>query len=341
MTDSNFHFAEPLWLWGIALAVLVIVWLWYSSPVRRHGLEQKYADAEMLPWLSGEARIQAARSQRPLAAWILAWTLLCIAMAGPRWGYRQINPFEAGADLVILLDISRSMQVADIKPFRLERARQEIQDLVREKKGLRVGLVAFATIAHVVTPITEDGDSLLRQLPAISSEVIRLQGSRPGFALERAETLLTAQGGEVAHNILLITDGDFGDTSLLEQVGELYGKGVRVHVLAMGTADGAAVPGIMAAGGAPVISRVDEDELRALADTGGGIFRSAGYRNDDTGDIVDAILSHAKARQNERAQTLVWNEYFYWPVLLAMLILLPLLRPGGGLSHFRRAGGGQ
>jgi Ca-activated chloride channel family protein len=340
MVDGGFHFAEPLWLWGMVLAFMVIVWLWYSSPVRRHGLEEKYADAEMLPWLSGEARIRAVSSQRPLAGWILAWSLLCIAMAGPRWGYRQINPFEPGADLVILLDISRSMQAADIKPFRLERARQEIQDLVSDKKGLRVGMVAFATIAHVVTPITEDGDSLLRQLPAISSELIRLQGSRPGFALERAESLLAGQGDDIAHNILLISDGDFGDASLLDQVRELHNKGIRVHVLAMGTTEGAAVPGIMAAGRVPVISRVDEDVLRTLADTGGGIFRNAGYRSDDTGDIVDAILSHAKARQNERAQTLVWNEYFYWPVLLAMLILLFLLRPGGGWTHFRWAGGG-
>jgi Ca-activated chloride channel family protein len=340
MTDSSFHFAEPVWLWGIAVAALVIAWLWFSSPVRRHGLEARYADAEMLPWLSGEARVRSASSRRPLWGWILAWTLLCIAMAGPRWGYRQINPFQPGADLVILLDISRSMYAADIKPFRLERARQEIQDLVREKKGLRVGLVAFATIAHVVTPITEDGESLLRQLPGISPDLIRLQGSRPGFALDRAETLLAGQGDEVAHNILLITDGDFGNTNLLEQVDKLHDKGIRVHVLAMGSTDGAEVPGIMTTGRVPVISRVDEDQLRAIADTGGGVFRTAEYRDQDTGDIVDAILSHAKAQQNERAQTLVWNEYFHWPLILAALLLLALLRPGGGFAHLKRAGGG-
>ncbi len=341
MPESSFHFAELVWLWALIMVPLIIGWLWYTSPVRRHGQEGKYADAALLPWLSGEAGTRVASSRRPLAGWVLAWTLLCIAMAGPRWGYHHINPFEPGADLVILLDLSRSMNVSDVRPSRLARARQEIQDLVRSKNGLRVGLIAFATIAHVVTPVTEDGESLLHRLPGISTELIQLQGSRPGFALDRAAMLLAGQGDDIAHNILLITDGDFGDASPLEQVHDLYNQGIHVHVLAVGTADGGPVPGLTTVNGAPVISRVDEDNLQALANAGGGVFRVAEYRDDDTGDIMDSILSQATARQNEKAHTLVWNEYFFWPLLLAMLILLRLLRPGGDFSRFGRAGGAE
>jgi hypothetical protein len=78
---------------------------------------------------------------------------------------------------------------------------------------------------------------------------------------------------------------------------------------------------------------VDEDKLQQLAEAGGGAFRLAGYRDDDIDEILDATMSHAKTKQNEKIQTLVWNEYFYWLLVPAMLMLLFLFRPGAGASH--------
>jgi Ca-activated chloride channel family protein len=327
--DTGLHFAQPLWLWGLLLIPLVLVWLWRSAPLRRVGQEQKYADPHLLPYLSGAATVRMAKNRRLLIGWVLVWSLLSLAMAGPRWGYRQMNPFEPGADLVVLLDISRSMGVTDVLPSRLDRARQEIQDLIQAERGVRTGLVAFATIAHVVTPITEDTDSLLRQLPAISPSLVRLQGSRLSGALDRASRLLAAQGDEVAHNILLISDGDFAETGIEEQIAELRDRGIRLHILAIGSNDGGVVPGLMAPNGEPVVSRLDEDRLRELARAGGGVFRVADYRGDDTRDLLDAVLSGTTARQIERVQMLVWNEYFYLLLAPAMLLVLLLFRPGG------------
>jgi Ca-activated chloride channel family protein len=334
MVETGFHFAQPIWLWGLLLVPLVIAWLLYSSPFRQHGQEAKYADPELMPYLSGMATTRSVRSRRPLLAWVVVWSLLSMAMAGPRWDFRQMNPFDPGADLVILLDISRSMDVADVNPSRLDRARHEIQDLIRSNPGMSVGLIAFATIAHVVTPITEDGESLLRQLPAISTDLVRLQGSRLSDAIDRATQLLDGQGEDVAHNILLISDGDFAETGIEQKVSELYERGTRFHILAVGTGSGGPVPGVMAANREPVLSWVDEDKLRQLADAGGGKFRLAGYRADDIDDIFAAIMSHAKTKQNEKLQTLVWNEYYYWLLVPAILMLLFLFRPGAGASNF-------
>jgi len=330
MVETGFHFAQPIWLWGLLAIPLVLAWLLYSSPFRQHGQEAKYADPDLLPYLSGMATTKAVSSRRPLVLWAAVWSLLSLAMAGPRWDFRQMNPFDPGADLVILLDISRSMDVADVNPSRLDRARQEIQDLIRSNPGMSVGLIAFATIAHVVTPITEDGDSLLRQLPAISTNLVRLQGSRLSDAIDRAKQLLAGQGKDVAHNILLISDGDFAETGIEQKVRELYESGTRFHILAVGTDSGGPVPGVMAANREPVLSWVDEDKLQQLAEAGGGTFRLAGYRTDDIDEILDAIMAHAKTKQNEKMQTLVWNEYFYWLLVPAMLMLLYLFRPGAG-----------
>lgn len=338
MPETGLHFAQPLWLWGLLAIPLVIAWLMLSAPFRQRGQEVRYADAHLLPYLSGITTTRVVSSRGPLLGWALVWSLLSLAMAGPRWDFRQMNPFEPGADLVILLDISRSMDVTDVNPSRLERARQEVQDLAGANSGISIGLIAFASVAHVVTPITEDRESLLRQLPALSTSLVQLQGSRLGDAIDQASLLLAGQGDDVAHNILLISDGDFADQDLDEKVRALRAAGTRLHVLAVGTSEGGPVPGLMAANGEPVLSWLDEQGLRQLADNGGGLYRLADYRDNDTRAILDAILSHAHARQNAQLQTLVWNEYFYWLLIPAMLTLLYLYRPGAGTARAARRG---
>ncbi len=338
MPEAGLHLAQPLWLWGLLAIPLVIAWLMFSSPFRQRGQEVKYADAQLLPYLSGVATTRVVSSRKPLLGWALAWGLLSLAMAGPRWDFQQMNPFEPGADLVILLDISRSMDVADVNPSRLERARQEVQDLANANPGISIGLIAFASVAHVVTPVTEDSASLLRQLPALSTSLAQLQGSRLADAIDQAERLLAGQGNDVAHNILLISDGDFADPDLDEKIRSLHATGTRFHVLAVGTSQGGPVPGLIATNGEPVLSWLDEESLRQLAESGGGVFRIADYRDDDTRAILDAILAHARARQNTEVQTLVWNEYFYWLLLPAMLALLYLYRPGAGIARAAQSG---
>jgi Ca-activated chloride channel family protein len=91
----------------------------------------------------------------------------------------------------------------------------------------------------------------------------------------------------------------------------------------------------MATTGEPVLSWLDEQGLRELAEAGGGIYRKSDYRDNDSRAILDAILSHARARQNAQVQTLVWNEYFYWLLIPAMLSLLYLYRPGAGMTKRR------
>ncbi|MGD8842934.1 MAG: VWA domain-containing protein [Gammaproteobacteria bacterium] len=338
MVETGFHFAEPLWLWGLLAIPLVIAWLMYSAPFRQRGMEARYADTQLLPHLTGVATTRLASTRTPLIGWALVWSLLCLAMAGPRWDFNQVNPFDPGADLVVLLDISRSMEVTDVNPSRMERALQEVQDLVSANRGIDIGLIAFATVAHVVTPITEDSESLLRQLPAISPHLVQLQGSRLSDALERAEQLLDGQADDIAHNILLISDGDFAETDLDQRITQLRDKGIRFHVLAVGSEHGGPVPGLTGTNREPVLSWVDEDSLRHLADIGGGVFQVAGYRDKDTGAILNAIMAHATTRRNEKLQTLVWNEYFFWLLFPAMLTLLYLYRPGAGTMRLGSQG---
>jgi Ca-activated chloride channel family protein len=330
MNDAVFHFAQPWWLLALLLIPLVLGWLWYSRPTRHKGREHQYADAHLLPLLIGNNKANTSRSRQPLIVWTLTWTLLILAMAGPRWGYQQIRGFQPAADMVILLDISASMNIQDVRPSRLARARQEIQDLVRLNPGIRLGLIAFASIAHVATPITEDGDSLIRQLPGLSTDLVRLHGSNLGNALKLAASLLEAQGKESSHHILLLSDGDFGDPELQQKIRELKKQDIRLHVLALGTDGGGPVPYLTATGGKAVVSRLNEQAMRALAEAGDGVYQLADYRDNDSEQIVKAVMSQAGLKQDQSTPTRIWNEQFYWALIPAMIILLLLTgrKPG-------------
>jgi Ca-activated chloride channel family protein len=265
--------------------------------------------------------------------WTGVWALLVLAMAGPRWDFTDVELFRPGTNLVVLFDISRSMEVADVKPNRLSRARQEVEDLLNNNRGIRIGLIGFASVAHVISPITEDMNGIRRMLPALDTSLVQLQGSRLSYALDRAAELLAGQPQESVGSLLLVSDGDFDEPGLEQRMRVFADAGVRVHVLGVGTPEGDAVPGpkpgepwIRDRQGKPVVSALNEAQLQALAQAGNGIYQRADYRDSDTGKILAEVRAQALPKTESEAVTRIWNERFYWFAGLALLMLLPLFR---------------
>jgi Ca-activated chloride channel family protein len=225
------------------------------------------------------------------------------------------------------------MKVADVRPTRLARARQEVEDLLNQNRGVRVGLIGFASVAHVVSPVTEDMNGIHRVLAALDTSLVRLQGSRLMFALERAQQLLAGQPAESVNSLLIISDGDFEEEGLEQPLKELAAAGIRVHVLGVGTPEGDAVPGegrdapwIMNRTGQPVISSLNEALLQSLAKAGNGLYQRADYRENDTARILDEVKAQALPGAGRDEHTRVWDERYYWLAGLALLLLLPLFR---------------
>ena len=342
MPDAGFHFAHP-WLLLLLMAPLP-VWLWLrlTSPREHTERYRAYADTRLLPFLMGRHDLPPRQQWRRFLAWGILWTLVVTAIAGPRWDYRDVQLFRPGSDLVILLDLSRSMDVTDVSPSRLARARQEIQDLIERNHHSRLGLIGFATIAHVITPLTEDGNSLRVLLPALSTDLVELKGSRLTEALMRAQQMLAGQPADSSRHLLLITDGDFGDEKLEEYVQGLAADGMHLHVLGMGTVQGGPVPAdggsfLRQRDGSPVVSALDEMNLKKLAEVGNGIYQRADYRDQDTAALLNSIgrVSNAEVVANQK--TRIWNEHYYWLVALAMIVVLPMYRRFPRVSVNREA----
>ncbi|MCU7851595.1 MAG: VWA domain-containing protein [Candidatus Thiodiazotropha sp. (ex Monitilora ramsayi)] len=333
MPETGFHFARPEWLFALLGLVLVLAWLIFSVVRPRKGSIHRYADEHLLPHLTGVRELDVNERWNRYSRWALLWILLVLAIAGPRWDFTDVEAFSPANDLVILMDISRSMNVADVAPSRLARARQEVQDLVQLNRELRIGMIAFASVPLVISPITEDSQSLLNALPAVNSDLANLQGSRLQAALERAGQLLGSGETDSGRSILLISDGDFDEPGLTGAISKLVNQGIKLHTLGIGTSGGGPVPAqpgqsdlLREPNGRIVESRLNETILQQLANAGAGRYLKADFRDHDSRAILKLAAGEIGKPTPTQEKTRVWNDHFYWLLLPLLILLLPRFR---------------
>ncbi len=318
---SHFQFAQSAWLWG--LLAIPFVPLLYFLMYRAESTEllERFADRHLLVHLVKSRGVAGRNIRMPLLLWTLAWCCGVVAMAGPRWNYVDQKTFRVAEDLVIVLDLSSSMDANDVKPSRVGRAREEIEDLLDMSRGTSIGLVAYAAVPHMVTPLTDDVRTIKDLLPALDTSLVTIQGDRLNPAMEMAAHMLKAETGG-NKSVLVISDGTFqeGDfASLIKAAGN-----ATIYTMGIGTAAGGK-------GSDGKITRLQAGRLKSLAEAGHGLYVEANYTNDDTRAILGRIDAANNNAQATTKTTRLWQERFYIPALLLALLLLPLFRRGATL----------
>ena len=281
-------------------------------------------DPGLLPFLLQEGG--GGRRWLPLALVALGWTLTVLALANPTWQRLPTPAFRTDAARVLVLDLSASMEAADLKPSRLARARYKVADILKASGDGQVGLVAFAGDAFVVAPLSDDAETLLAMLDALSPQIMPVRGSRPDLGLGKAEELLAAVGARDGE-VILVSD-DPGDDRALTAAGTLANQGHRVSVLGVGTREGAPVPGARDADGKPVIARLAEPGLEALARAGGGDYATL---TPDGADLARILRTQVGRIDPKRSAEGTQPERWQGLGPLICLALLPL-----GAVAFRR-----
>ena len=320
---DSFHFLRPAWFLALLPLAAVLFLLWRR---RRAGRSwQAVVDARLLPYLlmGNEMR----RMQMGIAAVALGGLLAITALAGPVWTKLQQPVFRRESGLVVLLDLSRSMDAADLRPSRLQMAKFKLRDILARRKEGDTALVVYAADPFVVTPLTTDTGTITRQLPSLTTDLMPAQGSRADRAITKAQALLQ-QAGAVHGNVLLITDGVDNDPAgpLHTAVTKLLNAGYRLSVLGVGTAGGAPIPvadgGFFKdAGGAIVVAKLDENSLAQLAADGHGIYRRLAVDDSDTDVLTrtfDSGWETGQSRQVAGMKSDQWRDEGPW-------LLLPLL----------------
>ncbi len=314
MTD--FHFESPLWLLAL-VPLALLLWALLNRP--NGGSSWRNVIDERLQPLLLEG--QNGSSNRRWF-WLLAagWLIAVIALANPAWERKPRPVFQTDTARVIVLDLSTSMTIADLRPSRLARAKFKIRDLLDLNQEGQLGLVAFAGDAFTVTPLTRDNDTIAALLDALEPSIMPVQGSRADLGLLQAGDLLK-QAGIPRGQIILIADGAERSPAIAAAK-SLHRQGHQISVLGIGTEQGGPLPGIRDANGKPIVVALQRDVLKQIAAAGGGIYRELSSGDMDIRELLADTpggLSDNGSQSDDLAQQ-EWEAEGPWLVLL----LLPL-----------------
>lgn len=308
----SFHAPHLLWL----LAPLVLLFSWELARRRAAGaarwpkVTRAWAGAFAV---SLGARHTTAESRPRLWLWCGLAALL-VALARPQWGVVEERTFDQSREVLLALDLSKSMLAQDLKPSRLDRARLMVTSLLDRLRGERVGLVLFAGTAFLQSPLSADYEVLREFLPELQPGYLPEGGTNYRALLESA---IEAFGTSPADRYLIIlSDGESTEEGWQELGATLQRKGIRVIGLGLGTAAGAFIPDggggfVKDARGAVVLSRLNGATLQELAQTTGGAYADASAWIDLAGLLKKTVEA---GRQGEFAEqrAVRLQERFQW-----------------------------
>ncbi len=251
--------------------------------------------------------------------------LLALALAQPRWGMVEETVYDPARDVVVAMDLSRSMLAKDVRPSRLEHAQLLVLGMLDKLVGVRVGLVPFAGVSFVQLPLSLDYNILIETMGTLSPDNFPRSGTNFTAMLS---TALEAFSEETSNDryLIIISDGESSDGGWRELAPKLKERGIRVIAVSVGTATGAVIPAkngdvMRDANGAEVLSRFSPTFLENLAEATGGIYLNGNSYVALSDTIEDIATGSANRLESDRGEERLAERY-QWFLLPAILLLL-------------------
>lgn len=316
-----------LWWLGAVVPLIGLVWL-YGVGRRRRALN-RFASAQLAPLLA--STVSPTRQAVRAGLTILAVVMIVSALIGPRWGMYLEKQRVFGVEVVVALDVSRSMLAADLQPNRLERAKRDLRQQLTErgafKNAHRLGLLAFAGTTSLRLPLTTDHVAFRSKLEALRVGAVPRGGTAIGQAIRAAVDLFAKSPQQATKVILLCTDGEDHEGDPVEEAQvALKEQGIRVFTIGVGDPKrtvGAEVPagdgGVskpLLHDGQIVFSRLDVEGLRKIAGAGGGDYASIEQLNRVVDKIANMRTTELTTEERMRHQP-----RYQWFVAVALLLL--------------------
>jgi Ca-activated chloride channel family protein len=327
---TEFHWIRPEWL--LALPLVAVLALIMTRRQLAPGSWQRVVDAALAPYVLSRSGPGASGARWWL--FLLCGALASLALAGPSWKRLEQPVFRSEQAIVIVLDLSRSMDAADLAPSRLTRARLKILELLQRRKSGQTALVVYSANAFTVTPLTTDADTVASLVGSLSTDIMPSRGSYPAAAIDKGRELLQ-QAGVGYGELLLITDG--GTSPQAERAArDLRDAGYTLSVLGAGTEEGAPIPRpdggfVTDRSGRIAIPRLETAQLRDLAQAGGGSYTAMTADNRDIDALLSGVASASPAA-DESLATDQWRDEGPWLLLLLVPLASLAFRRGWVLS---------
>ena len=331
---SDFRFANPNWIhaiWLVAALVVLLFWLDW----RRGDVLSRLLSATMQSRLV--QKLSPTRRWLSIALLGMAAISLVIALMRPQWGLTYQEMPRVGAQIMVCLDVSKSMLAEDTAPNRLERAKVELTDLLSYLQGDQVGLIGFAGRATVLCPLTPDFGFFRLILDGTGPDSVGRGGTRLEEPIRKALDGFRTET-DVSRIIVLITDGEDHDSHPLDAAKAAAERGVKILTIGFGNEAGSEIQytdpksGVRSvvrdANGRPVISRLDGETLRNIAMETEGAYIPAGTGALDLKSIYDAHIAPLVRGEQDAQGHAIRREGFQWAVLCGLLFLLASIAVG-------------
>lgn len=323
---DTLHFLRADWFYAFIPLFLFLLLLYKRKTSNKNWTG--IIDPQLAPFVLSQSVNK--RRRYPLLLIFIAASLCITALAGPVYEKLPQPVYREQSSLVVLLDLSQSMNAADIKPSRLSRAKLELLDLLESRKEGQTALIVYAAEAFVVTPLTDDNATIANLVPALETQMMPAQGSNLSAALAKAFSLFS-QSGIIRGDILVITDGIHQREETA--IKKVTSQGHRLSIFGIGTRQGAPIPllkstraestgggFLLNSNGAIVVPKLQPAKLQRYALHGAGLYISLQADDSDTHTLNNLFQSSKittdSIKQNLQAD--VWREEGHW-------LLLPLL----------------
>jgi Ca-activated chloride channel family protein len=298
--------------------------VYFVAQRKRKKALQKYGSPELL-----KAMMPEASSVRPAVKFWITFVALCfvvLMIARPQFGSKVETITRQGIETVIALDISNSMLAEDVAPSRLEKSKNIISKLVDSFADDKVGLIVFAGDAFIQLPITSDFISAKMFLDAINPDLIARQGTNIKAAIDMATRSFTPNEG-VGKAIIIITDGENHEGGAAEAAKAAAEKGMVVHVMGVGSPEGAPIPAGRAGEfrrdkeGNIIVTRLNEQMCQEVAASGNGAY----IRIDNTNNAQRILQKEIDKLAKADIETTVYRDYNEQFMVMAWVAFVLLL----------------
>ncbi|MCK9582498.1 MAG: VWA domain-containing protein [Endomicrobiales bacterium] len=327
-----FQFANPSALY-LLLLIPILALGFVAAQISKRKIAKVFAQDELFNKLSNaNERTTVLKA----SLFICGIFFLILALARPQFGTKLIELERTGSDVVIALDVSKSMLAQDIKPSRFERAKNVLSELINRLEGDRIGIVAFAGASFWQCPLTLDRSGAAMFLQILDTNLIPLAGTSIGKAISLSLSGLEKTAPK-AKAIVLLTDGEDHNSGPIDAAKSAAASGVKIFVIGFGKANGEPIPVEDENGnftgykkdssGQVVMSKLNEELLSQIASiTGGAYIRSVdGYV--DTDAIARAVNGLDKQKLSSKMNRQLVDRFQYFLALALLCFLIEFILP--------------
>lgn len=317
------HFQYTVFLFALAALPLLLLLYFFVLRWKKRTIS-KIGDARLVKELIKNYSPKKFALKFLLVVMAFSAGVMALANLRSSRGSEKVN--RNGIDVMIALDVSKSMLAQDIKPSRLERAKQVMGKLIDKLNNDRIGIVVFAGRAYLQMPLTGDHGAAKMYLNAASTDVVPTQGTVIGDALKMCAASFSTKEKKYK-SIILISDGEDHDEAAIKVAGQLANDGVSVNTVGIGSPEGTTLLDPVTNeikkdnDGNTVISRLNEEALKNIAENGGGIYQLF-TNTDEVINTLEAQLNSMDQRTVTEDALVNYKSYYQWFLIAALLILL-------------------